>query len=58
MAEILTNSDKIIFFSKIWASDPRVGCSSTSSFIELIEANLALKEEYEGEFEKDDFLDL
>jgi hypothetical protein len=58
LAEILTNSDKIIFVSKNWPSDPSVGCSSTSSLIELIEADLALKEEYEGEFEEDDFLDL
>jgi hypothetical protein len=38
-----------------------VGCSSPSSLIELIEADLALKEElkqYEGEFEQDELLDL
>jgi hypothetical protein len=37
------NLDKIIFVSKNWPSDPRVGCSSPSSLIELIEADLALK---------------
>jgi len=38
-----------------------VGCSSPSSLIELIEADLALEEEleqYEGEFEQDELLDL
>jgi hypothetical protein len=38
-----------------------VGCSSPSSLIELIEANLACEEEleqYEGEFEQDELLDL
>jgi hypothetical protein len=38
-----------------------MGCSSTYSLIELIEANLALEEEleqYEGEFEQDELLDL
>ncbi len=57
----LDNLNKIIFFSKKWPSDPRVGCSSTYSLIELIEANLALEEEleqYEGEFEQDELLDL
>jgi hypothetical protein len=55
------NLDKILFVSKNWASDPRVGYSSPSSLIELIEVNLALEEEleqYEGEFEQDELLDL
>jgi len=37
-----------------------VGCSSPFSLIELIENDVALKEElkqYEGEFEQDEFLD-
>jgi len=38
--------DKIIFVINNWPSDPRVGCSSPSSLIKLIEANLALEEEY------------
>jgi len=48
------NLNKIIFVSKNWPSDPRVGCSSSFSLIELIEADLVLAEEleqYEGEFE-------
>jgi len=48
---LLDNLDKIIFVSKNWPSDPRMGCSSPSSVIELIEADLALEEQYEGEFE-------
>jgi hypothetical protein len=38
-----------------------VGCSSPSSLIELIEANLALEEkleQYESEFERNELLDL
>jgi hypothetical protein len=38
-----------------------VGCSSPFSLIELIEADVALEEEleqYEGEFEQDELLDL
>jgi hypothetical protein len=38
------NLDKIIFISKNWPNDPRVGCSSPSSLIELIEANVILEE--------------
>jgi len=46
--------DKIIFVSKNWPSDFRVGFSSPSSLIELIKTDVALKKElkrYEGEFE-------
>jgi hypothetical protein len=39
------NLNKIIFISKNWPNDPKVGCSSPSSLIELIEADLALEEE-------------
>jgi len=38
-----------------------VGCSSPFSLIELIEVDVALQEEldqYEGEFERDELLDL
>jgi hypothetical protein len=42
----LDTLDKIIFVTNIWPSDPRVCCSSPSSLIKLIEANLALEEEY------------
>ncbi len=42
----LNISDKIIFVINNWPSDPRVCCSSPSSLIKLIEANLALEEEY------------
>ncbi len=55
------NLEKIIFVSKNWPSDPEVGCSSPSSLIQLIGANLALEgelEQYEAEFERDELLDL
>jgi hypothetical protein len=50
----LDDLDEIIFVSKNWPSDLKVGCSSPSSLIELIEVNVALKKQltqYEGEFE-------
>ncbi len=55
------NLDKIIFVTKNWPSDPKVGCNSPSSLIELIEADFALEEEleqYEDEFEWDELLHL
>ncbi len=54
-------SEKLIFVSKNWPNDLRVGCNSSSTLIELIEADLALEkelEQYEGEFERDELLDL
>lgn len=44
----------LIFHNKIWPNDPRVGCNSPFNLIELIENDVALKEElkqYESEFE-------
>jgi hypothetical protein len=57
----LDNLNKIFFVSKHKPSDLRVGCSSLSSLIELIEVDLALEEEleqYAGEFQRDELLDL
>jgi len=55
------NLNKIIFVSKNWPNDPRVGCNSPFGLIELIEADVTLEEEleqYENEFERDELLDL
>jgi hypothetical protein len=50
LAEILTslrkcclqseNLDKLIFVSKNWANDPRIGCKSPSSLMNFIESVL------------------
>ncbi len=55
MAEILTNLkkcclesynlNKLIFVTKNWPNDPRVGYSSPSSLIKLIKVNVTLEEE-------------
>jgi hypothetical protein len=52
------NLNKIIFVSKNWPSDPRVGCSSLFSLIQLIETEWEELKQYEGEFEWDELLDL
>ncbi len=57
----LNNLDRLIFVCKNWCNDPRVRCNSTSNLIELIMFIVALEEEldeYEGEFERDEILDL
>jgi hypothetical protein len=57
----LDNLDKLIFVSKNWPNDPREGCNSPSSLIELIEFGATLAEkldEYEREFSKDENLKL
>ncbi len=55
------NLDKTIFVHTNLPNDPRVCCSSPSSLIQLIEADFALEkelEQYEGEFELDELLNL
>lgn len=57
----LDNIDNLIFVSKNWCNDPKVYCNSTCNLIELIMSIVALEEEYEeyeGEFDKDEILDL
>lgn len=54
----LNNLDKLIFVNKNWLNDLKVGCSSLSNLIKLIESNDVLDEEYEGKFEKYENLDL
>jgi hypothetical protein len=48
------NLNKFIFYNKNWPSETRVGCNSPFNLRELIENDVAFKEElkqYEGEFE-------
>jgi hypothetical protein len=47
------NLDKLIFVSKNWFNNPRVGCSSPFCLVKLIKVDVVLEEEakqYEGEF--------
>ncbi len=57
----LYNLDKIIFITKNWLNDPRVGCNSPPSLTKLIEVDVGLEyklKQYEGEFKQDELLDL
>jgi len=47
----LKNLEILIFFKKNWPNDPKIGCKSPSSLVDLIETNLNLEEKFE-KFEK------
>jgi hypothetical protein len=52
---------KLIFTSKNWPNDPRVGCKYPSNLIAFIKVDQDLEEEleqFEGDFEKDQFFEL
>jgi hypothetical protein len=53
--------DKLIFVSKNWPNDPRIGCKSPSSLADFIEKDFNLEkelEEFEGAFERDEVAEL
>jgi hypothetical protein len=46
---------------KNWHNDPRIGCKSLSSLVDLIETHVSLEkelEDFEGAFEKDEVMEL
>jgi len=54
----IDNLDNLIFICNNWSNDPRLSCSSLFNLIELIEVDVSLEEEYEGEFEQDKLVDM
>jgi hypothetical protein len=53
--------NKLIFVSKNWPNDSRIGCKSPSSLVDFIESNLNLEEEleeFEGAFQRDEVVEL
>jgi len=53
--------DKLIFMSKNWPNDSRIGCKSPSNLADFIKNDLNLKEEleeFEGAFERDEIVEL
>jgi hypothetical protein len=52
---------KLIFVSKNWANDPRIGCQSPFSLVDFIESDINLEkelEDFEGTFERDEVVEL
>ncbi len=54
----LKNLNKLIFVNKNWPNDPKIGCKSSFSLVDLIKTNLNLEEEFERAFERDEILEL
>jgi len=53
--------DKLMFVSKNWPKDSKIGCKSLSSLTDFIESDPNLEEEFEefeGAFEKDEVVEL
>jgi hypothetical protein len=52
----IENLDKLMFISKNWLNDVRIGCKSPSILVEFLERDVDPEEElekFEGEFEKE-----
>jgi hypothetical protein len=71
LARILTNLrrchlqtnflEKLIFVNKNWPNDLRIGCESPFNLLEFLERDMALVQElekFEGEFEKDEVVEV
>ncbi len=48
------NLKKLIFVSKNWLNNPKVGCKEISSFVEFIKREENFEEEFEGECEREE----
>jgi hypothetical protein len=61
MSFTIRKSDNLIFVSKNWPNDPRIGCKPPSSLVDFIESDLSFEEEFEefeGAFERDEVVEL
>ncbi len=55
------NLENLIFVSKNWPNDYKVGCKASSNLVEIIEMDGDLEEEseqLEGDFERDEVFEL
>jgi hypothetical protein len=53
--------EKLIFVNKNWPNDPRISCKSPSNLVEFLEKDVVLEEEleeFEGEFERDEVIEV
>ncbi len=50
--------EKLIFVNKNWPNDSRIGCKPPSNLLEFLERDMDLEEEFEGEFEKDEVVEV
>ncbi len=57
----IENLEKLIFVNKNWPNDLKIGCKFPSSLVEFLEKDVDLKEqleEFEGEFERDEVVEM
>jgi len=54
----IENLEKLIFVNKNSLNDPRIGCKSPSNLLEFLEKDMNLEEEFEGEFERDQVVEV
>jgi hypothetical protein len=57
----IENLEKLIFVNKNWLDDAIIGCKSPSTLVEFLEKAVNLEEEFEefeGEFEKDEVVEV
>jgi hypothetical protein len=57
----IENLEKLIFVSKNWPNDPKIGCKSPSNLLEFLKRDVHLEvelEEFEGEFERDEVVEV
>ncbi len=57
----IENLEKLIFVSKNWPNDPKIGCKSQSNLLEFLKRDVHLEvelEEFEGEFERDEVVEV
>ncbi len=55
------NLEKLIFFNENWPNDLKIHCKSSYNLVEFFENDVDLEEklkEFEGEFEKDEVVEL
>jgi hypothetical protein len=48
----------LIFVNKNYPNDLRIGCKSPSNSVEFLEKDVDLEEELEGEFQKDEVVEV
>ncbi len=52
------NLKKLMFVNKNWSNNPKIGCKSPSNLVEFPEKDVDLEEEFEGEFERDEVVEV
>ncbi len=52
------NLEKLIFVNKTWLNDSKIDCKLPSNLLEFFERDVDLEEEFKGEFEKNEIVEV